>query len=367
MASPPIAWSPPSGCSFANHLALAALVSPGDEVLVEAPTYELLTSTLRLPSGSICAVSRGGLRRVGDSTRRRSSLTPATRLVVLTNLHNPSSALADPTAVAAIAGAAANIGARVFIDEVYLELTAEAGAVRTAFRPGWEHRRHRQPDQGLRAQRPALRLDSRPDGAGRADAAPERPLRRRPAARRRAPQRHRFRQAWSNFAPAPEACWWRTAPPTAPSWVAILASNRSVFDHGTTVFPRLARGDGDAFFERLKSRFETTVVPGRFFGAPGSHPRRTGRRPGRHPRGPVAPGRGPRVLRAGRALAVSIGGRSIARPYQDFTSSFASERASELLYTVEWRGAGAGQRQRNWRILCGLSTSWMRWSRSLGS
>jgi aspartate/methionine/tyrosine aminotransferase len=41
-----------------------------------------------------------------------------------------------------------------------------------------------------------------------------------------------------------------------------------IFDQGTTVFPRLRTGDGDAFFDRLKSRFETTVVPGRFFGRP---------------------------------------------------------------------------------------------------
>ena len=37
---------PGGGCSFSNHLALSAMLSPGDEVLVEAPTYELLTSTL---------------------------------------------------------------------------------------------------------------------------------------------------------------------------------------------------------------------------------------------------------------------------------------------------------------------------------
>src|SRR6185312_14391557 len=37
---------PGGGCSFANHLALSAILSPGDEALVETPTYELLTSIL---------------------------------------------------------------------------------------------------------------------------------------------------------------------------------------------------------------------------------------------------------------------------------------------------------------------------------
>ena len=35
-----------AGTSMANHLAMAALLDPGDEVLIEQPTYELLTSTL---------------------------------------------------------------------------------------------------------------------------------------------------------------------------------------------------------------------------------------------------------------------------------------------------------------------------------
>jgi aspartate/methionine/tyrosine aminotransferase len=41
-----------------------------------------------------------------------------------------------------------------------------------------------------------------------------------------------------------------------------------VFDQGTTVFPRLRSGDGDGLSELLRSRFETSVVPGRFFGRP---------------------------------------------------------------------------------------------------
>ncbi len=38
--------------------------------------------------------------------------------------------------------------------------------------------------------------------------------------------------------------------------------------HGTTVFPKLRSGDGDAFCARLLDRYETSVVPGRFFGMP---------------------------------------------------------------------------------------------------
>jgi aspartate/methionine/tyrosine aminotransferase len=38
---------------------------------------------------------------------------------------------------------------------------------------------------------------------------------------------------------------------------------------GTVVFPRLETGDVDAFCTFLRERYETSVVPGRFFGAPG--------------------------------------------------------------------------------------------------
>jgi aspartate/methionine/tyrosine aminotransferase len=41
-----------------------------------------------------------------------------------------------------------------------------------------------------------------------------------------------------------------------------------VFDQGTTVFPRLKRGDGDELLALLTARFETSIVPGRFFGRP---------------------------------------------------------------------------------------------------
>jgi hypothetical protein len=37
---------------------------------------------------------------------------------------------------------------------------------------------------------------------------------------------------------------------------------------GTTSFPRLLRGNADAFLERLRSQFDTSAVPGRFFEMP---------------------------------------------------------------------------------------------------
>jgi aspartate/methionine/tyrosine aminotransferase len=39
-------------------------------------------------------------------------------------------------------------------------------------------------------------------------------------------------------------------------------------DWGTTSFVRLVNGDADAFLERLRSEFDTSAVPGRFFEMP---------------------------------------------------------------------------------------------------
>src|SRR5262249_21711261 len=37
---------------------------------------------------------------------------------------------------------------------------------------------------------------------------------------------------------------------------------------GTTSFPRLLNGNADAFLKRLRSEFDTSAVPGRFFEMP---------------------------------------------------------------------------------------------------
>ena len=51
----------------------------------------------------------------------RRVITRKTKLIVLTNLHNPSSVLASETALREIGGLARSVGARVLVDEVYLD------------------------------------------------------------------------------------------------------------------------------------------------------------------------------------------------------------------------------------------------------
>jgi aspartate/methionine/tyrosine aminotransferase len=110
------------GTSMANFLAMAALISPGDEVLIEQPTYELLLGAASFLGAEIRRFGRkpeDGFRL--DPAQVGAMLSDRTRLIVITNLHNPSSALASEEELRAVGRLAANVGARVLVDEVYLD------------------------------------------------------------------------------------------------------------------------------------------------------------------------------------------------------------------------------------------------------
>jgi aspartate/methionine/tyrosine aminotransferase len=260
--------TPGGGCSFANHLALAALVAPGDEVVVEEPTYALLLSTLGYLQAKVTRSPRleAEAWRL-DPERVAAAMTPRTRLVVLTNLHNPSSALADDATIHAVADKAAECGAMVMVDEVYRELTFAPGQAQTAFRP-----------DGCVVTTSSLTKAYGLSG---------------------------LRCGWI-LAPAPLAQKMRRLndlfgvhPPHVSERLAVVAldqletlreraqgmikENRQayrevlgghpkleqrLFDQGSTIFPRLTDEDGDDLFQRLVSRYETSLAPGRFFGRP---------------------------------------------------------------------------------------------------
>ena len=115
------------GTSMANFLAIASLISPGDEVLIEHPTYELLLGAASFLGARIRRFERNaaeGFRL--DPQAVEQAITPETRLVIVTNLHNPSSALASHEELKAVGEIAAAAGARVLVDEVYLDSASSA-------------------------------------------------------------------------------------------------------------------------------------------------------------------------------------------------------------------------------------------------
>src|SRR5947209_9740169 len=110
------------GTSMANHLAMAALIEHGDEVLIEQPAYDPLLSVAQYLGAKIKRFPRrfeDGFEIDVDGLEKQISAN--TRLIVLTNLHNPSSVLVEEETLRRIGSIARNIGARVLVDEVYLE------------------------------------------------------------------------------------------------------------------------------------------------------------------------------------------------------------------------------------------------------
>jgi aspartate/methionine/tyrosine aminotransferase len=127
-----------NGTSMANHLAMAAIIEPGDEVLIEQPTYQLILNTAQYLGASVRRFARRfeeGFRV--DPLEVSRHITTRTRLIVLTNLHNPSSAFTDDETLRRVGEMAREVGARVLVDEVYLDALFE-DKPRTAFHLGQE-------------------------------------------------------------------------------------------------------------------------------------------------------------------------------------------------------------------------------------
>ncbi|MEO8726592.1 MAG: pyridoxal phosphate-dependent aminotransferase, partial [Acidobacteriaceae bacterium] len=114
-----------AGTSMANYLALAAVVNPGEEILVEHPTYELLLSAAEYLGIKVRRFRRDPVDFAIDLDDLARNLTPQTKAVVLCNLHNPTGQFTDDNTLRAIGGLAKNVGARVIVDEVYRELLWE--------------------------------------------------------------------------------------------------------------------------------------------------------------------------------------------------------------------------------------------------
>ena len=111
-----------NGAAGANFQACAAVLEPGDDVLMERPGYDPLIGAARLLGANIVRFERrfdDGFALNPDEIAR--ALTPRTRLIIVTSPHNPTGTLADRAAVEAIGQLARTAGAHVLVDEVYLD------------------------------------------------------------------------------------------------------------------------------------------------------------------------------------------------------------------------------------------------------
>lgn len=125
-----------AGTSFANHLAMAALINPGDEILLESPAYEPLLALAHYLGAEVKRFQRTFENGFAISPAEiERNMSPRTRLIVITNFHNPSGVLTDDQTLKEVGELANRINAHVLVDEVYLQMLF-AEPPRTAFRVG---------------------------------------------------------------------------------------------------------------------------------------------------------------------------------------------------------------------------------------
>jgi aspartate/methionine/tyrosine aminotransferase len=259
------------GTSLANHLAMAAILEPGDEVLIESPAYDALVSLASFLGARIRRFSRkfeNGFAIEPEEVER--NVGPDTKLIVITNLHNPSSVFTEESVLKQVGDIARKVGAKVLVDEVYLEaMVAQMprNAPRSAFHLGSEFivTSSLTKAYGLNGLRCGWIL-AEPDLARRIwrlndlfDVIPS-----HPAEMLGVIALHRLVQI-------------------AVHAHALLDVNRPLVhgflderpelecirpQFGTVIFPRLKTGNADDLCARLRDHYETTVVPGRFFEMP---------------------------------------------------------------------------------------------------
>jgi aspartate/methionine/tyrosine aminotransferase len=110
------------GTSHALFVVCAALVERGDVVLVEAPVYEPLLAVPKAFDAQVMRLPREFEQNYGISLEKfKSLLTPRTKLVLLTNLHNPSGALISRLFLEKMTHLAGEKNILLVIDEIYLE------------------------------------------------------------------------------------------------------------------------------------------------------------------------------------------------------------------------------------------------------
>ncbi len=127
---------PTLGASQAIIQVLFTLARPGDHIIVERPTFEPLHRVPEMLGLSVSRLERKLEERwVPLPDRLARLLTPKTRAVILSSLHNPSGVAVDAGTLAAIGEMAARVGAMVLVDEVYLDFAFDPSGETHRWRP----------------------------------------------------------------------------------------------------------------------------------------------------------------------------------------------------------------------------------------
>ncbi|MGA8673665.1 MAG: aminotransferase class I/II-fold pyridoxal phosphate-dependent enzyme [Candidatus Acidiferrales bacterium] len=255
------------GTSMANHLAMAALLEPGDEILIEEPSYEAIVSAAEYLGARVRRFPRkfeAGFQL--DPREVERNISPRTRLIVITNLNNPTGVRSPDAKLRMVGEIARSMGAHVLVDEVYLE---------ASFDTPWQSAYLLGPNivvtssltkaYGLSGLRCGWIFAAKP----------------------LAERMWRLNDLFGVMPPHPaellSVLAFEQLPQIAARAKKLLDTNRVLLkeffnsrkdllaiwpEAGTIAFPQLISGHVDAFCQLLREKYDTSVVPGRFFGAP---------------------------------------------------------------------------------------------------
>jgi aspartate/methionine/tyrosine aminotransferase len=247
------------GTSMANMLAMSALIAPGDRVAIERPAYEPMVAAAEHLGAEVRRFARNMPRFEIDPGTIPEDCT----LIVLTNLHNPTGNLTGSETLASIHEIAERAGAYVLIDEVYLDSALPAQSTAALLGDRFVCTSSLTKCYGLSGLRCGWILAA-PDLAERIWRLNE-----------------LFGVAQAHQAERLSCIALARLDEVAAGLPALLERNRALANafvagrndlelapmtSGITAFPRLLRGDVDALDGLLRARYDTSIVPGRFFG-----------------------------------------------------------------------------------------------------
>lgn len=112
-----------NGATGANHLALYALIEPGDHVIAEYPSYQQLYD---IPKSLGAEVDYWHIHEENDwypdIDELKKLVRPDTKMICLNNANNPTGTILDREFLQQVVDIAKQVGAYVLVDEVYLPL-----------------------------------------------------------------------------------------------------------------------------------------------------------------------------------------------------------------------------------------------------
>ncbi|CAA6679758.1 MULTISPECIES: pyridoxal phosphate-dependent aminotransferase [unclassified Lentimonas] len=111
------------GGKYSCYLAILAVVSPGDEVIIPAPYWVSYPEMVKLAGGVPKTVFAGIESEFKISPEQlRAAITPKTRMVIINSPSNPTGAIYSPEELKALTEVAIEAGIYIMSDEIYEHL-----------------------------------------------------------------------------------------------------------------------------------------------------------------------------------------------------------------------------------------------------